>query len=111
MIEYDVYGRRLTPATDSEMERLRKIEQARKKYDPGYISAEEAKTIPQELLDEDPLLASRLRSSADAWPENHLSASQVFRDVPGGSGESIETRVVEAASLFDGKAVGNSGGE
>lgn len=92
----------LTPASPEQMERLRVVEKARRKWDKDYITAEQARAIPQEVADADPILQARIIRSAEDWPERHLSAGEVFRDVPGGQGEVTERRSVEAESLFTG---------
>lgn len=95
-------GRNLTPASPKQMERLRAVERERQKWDPSYITAEQAKAIPREVADADPTLQSRIAASAPDWPERHMSAGEVFRDVEGGAGEVTERRSVEAESLFTG---------
>ena len=98
--------RPLNAATEQEMERLRRVEAARKKYDPGYITMAEASAIPPELLDENQGLAYRVRASADLWPENQMAASEVLKDLPGGAGETTEVQALDAEALFTGKPVG-----
>lgn len=108
---YNEKGQRVSAASEEEMERLRKVEAARKLYDPSYISAEQARGIPQQLMDENPALAARVRESAEHWPENSASASEVLTDLPGGAGETVETIKVDTASLFTGCQVGDEGGD
>ena len=98
-------GRNLTPASPEQMERLRAIERERRKWDKSYITAEEARSIPSEVADKDPVLQSRIAASAPDWPERQQSAGHVFRDVEGGCGESIERRNVDSESLFTGGPV------
>ncbi len=96
-------GRNLTPATPEQMERLRLVEKERQKWDRSYITAETARSIPQEVVDKDPTLQERIRMSAPDWPERHQSATQALgEDLPGGCGESIERRQVDSESLFTG---------
>ena len=108
-VEYDREGNRLTAATPEEMERLRAVEEARKKYDPSYISHDEAMKIPEQLLSEDLMLAARVRESSTHWPEGMAPVSEIFQDLPGGAGERTETQAVDSASLFTGRQVGDEG--
>lgn len=98
-------GRHYTPATPEQMERLRAVEAERKKWDPSYIDAEQAQSIPQELADRDPALQQRIRSSAEDWPERHQSAGQVFDGVPGGQGEQTERRPMDVDQVFTGRSM------
>ena len=107
---YDREGRRLTAASPEEMERLREVEAARKKYDPGYITHAEAMKIPEQLMSEDPGLASRVRASSEHWPESMAPASTIFTDLPGGAGEVVENCDIDTASLFTGRPMGDEGG-
>ncbi len=95
-------GRNLTPASEQQMERLRAIERERKKWDKSYITAEEARKIPAEVADKDPVLQAHIAASAPDWPERQQAAGEVFRDLEGGCGETIERRTVDAESLFTG---------
>jgi hypothetical protein len=74
------------------MERLKAVEIERKKWDPSYIDAETARSIPAEVLDAKPELASRVRYSQQDWPENHASASEALGTLPGGEGQTTELR-------------------
>lgn len=95
-------GRNLTPATPEQMERLRVIERERQKWDPSYITAEQARAIPAEVADKDPVLQGRIAASAPDWPERQQSAGEVFKDVPGGQGEVTERRTMDVNELFTG---------
>ena len=111
VVEYDREGNRLTAATPEEMERLRAVEEARKKYDPSYISHDDAVKIPEQLLTENPGLAARVRESSTHWPEGMAPVSEIFQDLPGGAGEVTKTQAVDSASLFTGRQVGDEGKE
>ena len=95
-------GRDLTPASLEQIEALRVIERARMKWDPSYITAEQAKAIPQEVADANPVLKARISASAPDWPERRMAAGQVFADVPGGEGEGVDRRVMDAEEAFTG---------
>lgn len=98
---YDSAGRRLDPLTPGELERAREAEQLRKRWDPGYVTAEQAATIPQEVMDQDPMLRDRVARSMEDWPERRMAASQlVGDDLPGGCGETSKRIHLDAASLF-----------
>lgn len=99
-------GKNLTPASPAEMDRLRSVEKARKKWDKFYISADQAKGIPQELADKDPSLQARIQASAPDWPERKLAASEALGDLAGGQGERIEKRGIPSEELFTGRPVG-----
>lgn len=99
-------GRDYTAQSPEHVARLKERETARKKFDPGYVTADEAAQIPPEMR-HDPLVVSRVRASEPYWPERVAAASQVFNpdNLPGGAGEVITDRSVPAESLFaDGPA-------
>jgi len=96
---------RRTPLTPSEVEAARADEANRKKWDPTYITAEEARSIPKEVLERDATLRGRIEYSQPDWPENRMSATEALGELPPGCGEDIEVRNVDAESLFTGKAV------
>ncbi len=95
-------GQNLTPASRSEMERLKVLEVARKKWDKSYIDAATAGSIPQEVVDGNPELAWRIQTSQPDWPEGRASATEALGVLPGGEGEEIEHRAVDAEALFTG---------
>ena len=109
VVDYDREGNRLTAATPEEMTQLKATEEARKRYDPSYISHDEAMSIPDQLLSEDPSLAFRVRESAKHWPEGMAPVSEIFTNLPGGSGETVTTEAVDSATLFTGRQVGDAG--
>jgi hypothetical protein len=96
-------GQDYTPASSAKMARLRDVELARQKYDKSYITAAEAREIPNEVLDADPDLAWRVRNSAQDWPENHASATEALGVLEGGEGQTTETRRLTFEELGQGE--------
>jgi hypothetical protein len=93
---------RRAPLTKSELTEARAKEVDRKKWDPQYITAKEARSIPADILASDAQLRGRVDYSQQDWPENRMSATEALGDLPAGSGEDIEVREVDTESLFGG---------
>lgn len=100
---------RRTPLTASEVEAARAEEANRKKWDPQYITAAEARSVPKDVLERDAVLRGRIEYSQPDWPENRMSATEALGELPPGCGEEVERREVDAASLFTGKPVKDQG--
>lgn len=97
--------RRRTPLTPQELAQAREAEDRRKGFDPHYITADEARRLtPDEKARRD--VQERVAYSQPDWPENRMSATVALGELKGGGGESVELRPTEAASLFDGRKVG-----
>lgn len=92
--------RRRTPLTTDELEAAREQERLRKKWDPAYITAAEAREIPQEVIENDPGLQQRILYSQPDWPENRMSASEALGPLPGGEGQVTVQRGGTAADFF-----------
>ncbi len=96
---------RRAPLSESEVVNARAEESARKKWDPTYITAKEARSIPKDVLERDPVLRGRIEHSQPDWPENRMSATEALGELKPGAGEDVEVREVPAASLFTGKPI------
>ncbi len=96
-------GKNYTAESPARVAQLKEQEAARKRLDPGYLTAEEAAAIPQNMR-HDPAIVARVRASEPYWPERVAAASQVFKteNLQGGQGEVTDHRRVDAASLFEG---------
>ena len=86
----------------------KKAEAERKRHDPTYITADEARKLPQEAA-ERPEIRFRIESSRSDWPENRASATIALGALVGGSGETVEERPLDAEVIFDGSRA--DGGE
>jgi hypothetical protein len=95
---------RQTPLTQAELAEARAREAARKQWDPGYVTAAEARSIPPEALDANPELKWRVERSQPDWPENRMSATEALGPLAGGCGETVEVREIPTESLFGGAA-------
>ncbi len=104
------YGKRIHPASPEEHERAKAAEKERQKWDPSYITAEQASRITPEVAATNPELAARVQYSAPSWPENSLAMSQSLGaagTLPGGEGETVsEGRSIDPADIFTGRRVG-----
>lgn len=96
---------RRAPLSPSEVEDARSEESQRKKWDPSYITAKEARSIPKDVLERDATLRGRIEYSQPDWPENRMSATEALGELKPGCGETVERREVDAAGLFTGKPV------
>lgn len=89
------------PAED--IAKLKEEEAKRKELNPSYMTMEEAAEIPESLRNE-PEIAARIESSRQHWPEEHMSLSQIVKaggqQLPGGEGEQVEDRSVDARELL-----------
>jgi len=103
--QYRRTHRRRTPLTPDEVTRAREAEQARKRFDPHYMTADEARQIPSGMIASRPDLQDRIRYSQPDWPENRMSATQALGPLPGGSGETVERRAVGVEEIFRGRPV------
>lgn len=92
--------RRHTPLTAEEVEDARRVEADRKKWDPEYITYEEAHAIAPEVLRGDIGLQRRIRYSQPDWPENRMSASVAFGPLQGGEGQVDISRGAPASEYF-----------
>lgn len=93
---------REAPLTPGELAQAREAEKARQKWDPDYITAEEARSIPPEALESQPDLRGRIERSQPDWPEHRMAASQALGDLPAGNGEQVERRDIPALDVFKG---------
>jgi hypothetical protein len=96
---------RRTPLDADEVEAAREEERGRKKWDPTYVTAEEARSVPKDVLVRDATLRGRIEYSQPDWPENRMSATEALGDLPAGAGEDVEKRPMDAEDLFAGKPV------
>lgn len=89
----------VTPLTPAQLEREKVREAERKKFDPGYVTAEEAAALP-DAAREDPAVVARVSASARDWPENRASLAMAFpRDrMPTGDGGETRTERVDASA-------------
>jgi len=96
-----LHGQRLDPLMPQEIEAARASERARQAWDPSYISADEAATIPQEVLDSNPMLRADVERSMQTWPERRMAASTLIgENLPGGEGEVAMRPHTDAAGYF-----------
>lgn len=92
--------KRETPLTQEELAQAREAEKARKKWDPSYITAAEAREMPAEVAAR-PDVAARVQYSQPDWPENRMSATEALGPLPTGAGESyIQKEQRPAEELF-----------
>lgn len=96
--------------TPEQYEREKATEAERRRFDPGYVTAEEAAAIPEHLRN-DPAVKARVQHSREHWPEERASMAQALppASLPGGQGETTEGRAIdaEAGGFFsEGKAQG-----
>jgi hypothetical protein len=98
-------GTNLTPASQKQQETLREQEKARQKWDKSYVTAEQARSIPKDLLATDPMLRARVEHSQPDWPEHRANATQALGPLEGGQGETVESRPTAAEDLFTGGRV------
>lgn len=83
-----------------EVRAAREAEEARKKYDPSYISFAEYDKLP-DAAKRDPVIASRARYSRPDWPENRMAMAEVQgRDLPTDTGRPVDRRDVDGAEFF-----------
>ncbi len=99
---------RRAPLNADEVEAAREEERGRKKWDPTYVTAAEARSVPKDVLAKDAQLRGRIEYSQPDWPENRMSATEALGELPPGAGEDVEKREVDAASLFAGRKVSES---
>lgn len=78
-------------------------ESERKKYDPGYVTAEDVQAMPREVQTR-PDVAERINRSRHDWPENRSTATRALGPLPTGDGSTVEDRPVDAQALFSGQA-------
>lgn len=99
-------GDHFTPATEERMAELREQERQRKRFDPGYLSAEDAAKL-SDVAKQDPTVRARVESSMPHWPENEAAMSATLRGVQDSdNGVPTDRRDVNAADVFAGRKVG-----
>jgi len=79
-------------------------EQVRKKWDPSYLTADEARSMPQDVAMR-PENASRIQYSRNFWPENQAVASIALGPLPTGEGQVVQDRTVDSGNVFSGGKV------
>lgn len=98
--------KRETPLTPTEVDQAREVERQRQKWDPTYITAEQAKAMPPEVASR-PDVSERIRYSQEDWPENRMAASVALDPLQPGAGEEyLRKDQVEASDLFTGEVSG-----
>jgi hypothetical protein len=90
--------RRETPLTGAELAQARAQEVARLEWDEYYITAEQARAIPQAAMT--PELLSRVKYSQRDWPENRMSLAQALGPLPAGGGETYMQQGMAANEMF-----------
>lgn len=103
--ERTIFPRRYQrPLVGRRFDEAKEAEAVRAKHDPMYIPADEARALPQEVLDR-PEVREKVRYSQPDWPETRSTASRALGELPTGCGEVVERRDVPAESLFGGGRV------
>lgn len=77
-------------------------EAERQKWDPSYLTRDQAAAIPQQVVDSTPGLRARIDYSRQEWPEHRAVATVALGDLPQGTGETVEDRSFPAEKLFSG---------
>jgi len=103
--ERTIYPRTVTnPLRGEQLARAKAEEAARKKWDPSYLTADEARSMPQDVA-ERPENAARIQYSRSQWPENRAAARVALGPLPTGEGQVVQERTVDAGSVFGGSKV------
>lgn len=89
------------PLKGDSLAEAKQREAERQKVDPHYITADEARGLPPEAQDQ-PHIRERIEYSRRDWPENKAVATVALGPLDGGAGETIVTREVDSASIFEG---------
>lgn len=79
-------------------------ERRRKDWDPSYITADEAREMPQDVAAMPENLA-RIHYSREHWPENQAVASIALGPLQTGEGQVVQDRPVDAGSVFGGAKI------
>lgn len=92
------------PLKGKQFEQAKKAEAARAKVDRFYITADQARALPQEAR-ELPEVQQRIEHSRHDWPENKAVASIALGPLETGEGERIEERKLDSNSIFEGRKI------
>lgn len=96
------------PLTGRHFDEAKAAESARKKYDPSYITADDARALPSDIAQR-PDMQERIRYSQPDWPESRSTATRALGPLPTGEGQEVDERVVESADLFQGGSMKENG--
>ena len=92
------------PLRGKYFEKAKEDEAARAKVDRHYITAPEARALPQEARNL-PEIQQRIEYSRNDWPENKAVASIALGPLETGEGERIEERKIESNTIFEGSKI------
>jgi hypothetical protein len=92
------------PLKGEHFDRAKEVEKARAKVDKYYMTADEARALPPEVVQR-PEVQDRIRYSQRDWPESKSTATRALGPLEPGEGETVQQRGVEAGSIFEGGKV------
>lgn len=86
------------PLSMSGLAAAREAERIRAEWDTMYITADQARSIPEEAMT--PELQARIKYSQRDWPENRLALSAAMGPLGPGEGETYALHGAPASELF-----------
>ena len=69
------------PLRGKRFEQAKAQEAERKRWDPGYLTRDEATSIPQHVIEARPDLRARVELSRQNWPEHRAVATIALGDL------------------------------